>query len=102
MSVTLVPIQHIPDFRERGERSKRFVGRIVDLRGQESIVGMSGGPIFGLYRKDSSYYYEVVAIQSSWDRGKNGTIYGCALDEVAAEIARRLPNVNRSDRKSVE
>jgi len=80
----LVPVerQEIPT---PARQAPQFVGKILDMGDQKSIVGLSGGPIFG-YRDGSQY--EVVAIQSMWN--KVDTIYGCPLDVVFRVIAASL------------
>lgn len=65
-----------------------FVAR---LRGDNprSIVGMSGGPIYGLKREaDGSIGYWVAAIQASWKRSER-IVYGCPVS-VAVAVFRHV------------
>jgi hypothetical protein len=77
----------------------RFIGRVNTATfGLESIVGMSGGPIFGFRTlPDGSCQYWVVAIQSWWDPDTR-TVYGCPVPIVAGLIADWLERVT-SDSK---
>lgn len=59
----------------------RFVGQLHENLPLSSIVGMSGGPIFG-FRYGPPMAYWVVAIQSSWLQSKR-IIFGCPLPILA-------------------
>lgn len=67
---TLINLKHFdkPPNNIRSSKSPRFVGQLDQKLQLSSIVGMSGGPIFGFY---SNYLkYQIVAIQSSWLRDR--------------------------------
>jgi hypothetical protein len=53
-----------------------FIGRVnVDF----SVVGMSGGPIFGVRQNEQGQWtYHTVAVQSWWDRERK-VIFGCPI-----------------------
>ncbi len=57
-----------------------FIGQVkTEPLGVKSIKGMSGGPIFGLKKRDDGQYlYWAVALQSWWDP-ETRTTYGCPL-----------------------
>ena len=58
----------------------RFVAEITSLGDLQSIVGMSGGPVFGLAveKQSGRLKYWPVAIQSAWDE-KTKTVFACPL-----------------------
>jgi hypothetical protein len=51
----------------------RLQGRILHMGNLESVVGMSGCPLFGYRTQDGSLTYELVGLQQSWD--KKETVY---------------------------
>ena len=59
----------------------RFIGQLHKDLPLSSIVGMSGGPIFG-FRHGPPMTYWIVAIQSSWLKNK-GIVFGCPLPVLA-------------------
>ena len=63
----------------------RFVGQIDPKLDIDSVVGMSGGPIFG-FRRNHELRYWVVAIQSSW-LASRGIVFGCSVPVIASIIA---------------
>jgi hypothetical protein len=65
-------------------RYPQFVGRIDRELALKSVVGMSGGPIFG-FRMEPQTAYWVVAIQSSWNR-QTRTVYACSLPVLASKL----------------
>jgi hypothetical protein len=71
----LVPLRRLEKQIPEGT-APRFIAEIIDMADQKSIVGMSGGPIFG-YLDGSKY--EVIAIQIAWDETHKDKVYGCPL-----------------------
>ena len=74
----------------------RFVGQLKKDISINSIVGMSGGPIFG-FNLNPPIRYWVVAIQSSWLKDRRIT-FGCPLPVLAnlltewtEEVLKELP-----------
>jgi hypothetical protein len=59
----------------------RFVGQISAETPIKSVVGMSGGPIFG-FRFGEQTQYWVVALQSTWIPSRR-IVYGCSLPILA-------------------
>lgn len=59
----------------------RFVGQINERAPIKSVVGMSGGPIFGFCFGEQTRYW-VVALQSTWIP-KTRIVYGCSLPVLA-------------------
>jgi hypothetical protein len=74
----------------------RFIGRLPDEIQLESIVGMSGGPIFGFREEIGSSQYWIVAIQSSWWKEKK-LICGCLLPYIGALVQRDLEQLDEMD-----
>ena len=72
-------------------RFPRFVGQLpADLQ-LNSIIGMSGGPIFGFSFAPAVRYW-VVAIQSSWDPQRHIT-FGCPVPVLASLLTRCVGNL---------
>lgn len=72
----------VPLKKEADDTSKamrRFQATIIDKGDQNSIVGMSGGPIVGFYREGGESKYLLHAIQSSWN--EQDTVYGCYVQD---------------------
>lgn len=70
-----------------------FVGQIhPDVR-IESIVGMSGGPIYGFRKSESGQWaYHVVALQSRW-REAERIVFGCPVPVFAESLHQTLEQV---------
>jgi hypothetical protein len=85
-----IPLCRHPD--DTSETYQQFRAEIVDRGDQKSIVGMSGGPIFGFFREDGEVKYLLVALQSWWD--KKRTVFGCLtkkmMEFVELKIRERL------------
>lgn len=63
-----------------------FIGRIPDDVKIKSVVGMSGGPIYGFRRgENGEWLYHVVAIQSCWLESER-IIFGCSLPMFAERL----------------
>lgn len=75
---TLVAVEKIDMPDEHKERDHQFIGRIPKLGNLESLVGMSGGPIFGLQMVNGQYKYWLVATQSSWEKNSR-TVYAMPI-----------------------
>jgi hypothetical protein len=60
----------------------RFVGQIDPRLNIGSVVGMSGGPIFG-FRRNHELRYWVVAIQSAWLESRR-VVFGCSVPVIAS------------------
>lgn len=67
----------------RKTRHSRFVGQIDKELPIQSVVGMSGGPIFGFNITEKETRYWIVALQSSWNP-KTRIVYGCPLPVLAS------------------
>lgn len=66
-----------------------FKAYINNMGNLKSIVGVSGGPIFGFVQKGQNNDYYLIAIQSWWERGRLHT-YGCHIDVIYADALGRL------------
>lgn len=84
VSPTLVPVEHLESAPEGAAITtyERFVGRLPDEAEIQSIVGMSGGPIFAFGDDAEGHLcYWLVAIQSAWHQLPAGRItFGCPVD----------------------
>ena len=72
----------------------RFMGQLHENLPLSSIVGMSGGPIFG-FRYGQPMRYWVVAIQSSWLRS-HGIVFGCPLPVLAGLLTEWIDDLSKS------
>jgi hypothetical protein len=63
-----------------------FVAKIADELPLDSIIGMSGGPIFGFRKEGDQLRYWVWAIQSWWDKCRR-IAFGCRVAAFAPMIA---------------
>lgn len=75
-----------------------FIGTVDTAPfGLKSIVGMSGGPIFGIrIEPNGQVLYWVVAVQSWWDPATR-TIYGCPVPVFAGLVADALDSAADAD-----
>lgn len=79
-----VPLKYDPTVVDQTVHPRLTV-RIVDKGELKSAVGFSGGPIFGFKSgDDDKATYEVVAVQSSWD--KKDVVFGCPLQQFIAIV----------------
>jgi hypothetical protein len=74
----------------------RFTGQLNDGLPLTSIVGMSGGPIFG-FRYGPPATYWVVAIQSSWLKNKS-IVFGCPLPVLAGLLTEWIDALSKSEK----
>lgn len=74
--ITVRRLEREPDGRD--SVPPRFVAQIVDPIPLSSVVGMSGGPVFGFAHVEGRMRYWIVALQSAWDK-TNRTIFACPL-----------------------
>lgn len=73
----------------------RFVGRVSSgvFNLPSGVIGMSGGPIFGLRFAENSYSYSVVAVQSCMLRD-NRIIFGCPSSVFMPMIEEKLTTMD--------
>ena len=79
-----------------------FAGHAPGASKLKTLVGMSGGPIYGFRRTDNGQMsYHVVAIQSMW-RERSNLVFGCsvpffaeALHQIVVEtkLAEKMENL---------
>lgn len=84
VSPTMFRVHRLAEPQEgsRVTRYQRFVGQIDKELPLNSVVGMSGGPIFG-FKLEPQIAYWIVALQSTWIRSKR-IVYGCSLPTLAS------------------
>jgi hypothetical protein len=87
VSPTMIGVKALDNPPERSKPTTypRFIGQLHEALPLSSIVGMSGGPIFG-FRYGPPTAYWVVAIQSSWLRSQR-IVFGCPLPVLAELLA---------------
>jgi hypothetical protein len=80
---TMLYVQKVNELPEDIEQTDwpRFIGKFGDKFRLKSLVGMSGGPIYGFSHNDPNRYW-IPAIQSSWRRGYKIT-FGCPVPLLA-------------------
>ena len=74
----------LPVFRDIERETGRYqmiCGQLLNLHQLNSIVGMSGGPIFASIRNKTGTDYTLAGIQSSWIK-RTGTIYATRIDSI--------------------
>jgi hypothetical protein len=81
-----VPIRRVDD--DTSPTHARFKGEIIDKGAQNSIRGMSGGPIFGFFRDGGERKYLLEALQSEWD--KTSIVFACPIKTIMTVLERRL------------
>lgn len=83
VSPTMIGVKALdtPPEGTKSTKYPRFTGQLQENLPLSSIVGMSGGPIFGFRFGPPSAYW-VVAIQSSWLQAKR-IVFGCPLPVLA-------------------
>jgi len=87
-------IDHVPE-TTKPTTYPRFIGQLHKNLPLSSIVGMSGGPIFG-FRHGPPMTYWVVAIQSSW-LPSEGIVFGCPLPVLAELLTTWIDDLSKSD-----
>lgn len=81
VSPTMLSFKRLPEPPKGHEKpNPRFVGQVDLSLPLESVVGMSGGPIFGFALKGADLLYWVVAVQSAWLPDTGVTFAGPMLD----------------------
>lgn len=83
-SPTLLPVTKLetPPVTAPTTRNPEFIGQLKENFGLESVVGMSGGPIFGFIDEPPMRYW-IVALQSSW-LPESRTTFGCSFPVLAS------------------
>jgi hypothetical protein len=87
-----VPIRRLAD--DTSKTFTRFKGQIIDKGDQESIKGMSGGPIFGFYKEGADFKYLLEALHVAWD--KSTIVYGCPIKTIMTVLQVRLQQYQQS------
>jgi hypothetical protein len=80
--VPLVPVIDSPN------ANGRMVFRIVEKGTLKSIVGLSGGPVFGLRQCDGQVLVYLLAIQSSWN--EVDTTFACTIEDIFNDLREHL------------
>jgi len=89
---TFVPIRRLPD--DTSKKFTRYKGEIIDRGNQQSIKGMSGGPIFGFFQEDGEKKYLLEALQVEWN--EVSIVYGCPIKTIMAVLRAKLEEHRRS------
>lgn len=87
VSPTLIGLKKLeePPKDIRITKNLRFIGKLPPNLSLKSIVGMSGGPIFG-FNYGPPMRYWIVAIQSTWLKSR-GITFGCPVPVLAELIS---------------
>jgi hypothetical protein len=95
VSPTMIGVKALDILPEGAKRSYylRFVGQLHENLPLSSIVGMSGGPIFG-FRYGPPMAYWVVAIQSSWLRSQR-IVFGCPIPVLAELLTTWIDDLSK-------
>ena len=84
---TLIPLRPAECSVENAHSDKRFSAYVPLSSEIFSIKGMSGGPVVGFAERNGLRYW-IMAIQSSWFRGRR-QLYACRLPEIVRHFRRR-------------
>lgn len=76
-SPNLILAAQIPIPEESRLKHDRIAGKIDDNWSSGSIVGMSGGPVFGV-RQNNNIFTRIIAVQSAWNERKRIT-FSCPI-----------------------
>ena len=81
---TMIPVEQLGELPSDIEQTPwpRFVGQLSQSFSLKSLVGMSGGPIYG-FKRGTPIRYWIPAIQSGWLRDRKIT-FGCPVPLLAA------------------
>lgn len=92
VSPTLIFIEKStePPKQIKSTKFPRFIGQLN--KNINSIVGMSGGPIFG-FNNDPPMRYWIIAIQSSWIKNRKIT-FGCPIPVLANFLTDWVKDLN--------
>jgi hypothetical protein len=98
VSPTMFPVTRLaaPPPDRKPTRYAQFVGQIDARIEIKSIVGMSGGPIFGFKFEPSGTRYWIVAIQSSW-LPDSRIVFACPLPTFASMMVEWAEEHEASD-----
>ncbi|MCA9078630.1 MAG: hypothetical protein KDA93_26625, partial [Planctomycetaceae bacterium] len=84
--VPVCPIADCP------QANGRLAFEIVDKGELQSVVGLSGGPVFGINHDGDQLMVYLVAIQSAWD--KASTAFACSIEDVFIDWKQHLESQN--------
>jgi|GEM_PF-1752621 len=98
VSPTLIQVQKpaVPPENLKETKFNRFIGQLKSDMPLWSIVGMSGGPIFGINHGPPERYW-IVAIQSVWLETRK-IIFGCPLPVLANLLTDWTDQILRTER----
>lgn len=106
MAVNQITFQDAIDAKTKhpARSDEWFIGRCDPGTGDQTVVGMSGGPVYGFrYDESGALSYHVVALQSWWDE-KQRIVYGCSVPYFAErlnyELERFYKNIHANPRDS--
>ncbi len=63
----------------------KFFARIKDPGNVRNMLGVSGGPVFALFKDEEGWRYKLIGIQSAWYRPE-GIIAACPTSSLAIEL----------------
>lgn len=95
----LVPISLSVEAPTDDSPIPRLIGQATDIGNLDSIVGMSGGPLFAYRQVDDDTMYEVIGVQSRWIK-KSRTTFACPFVNflnVVFEVATKLAEENETE-----
>jgi hypothetical protein len=67
------------------ENFNRFFARIKDRGTVNHLGGMSGGPVFALFKHEGRWRYKIIGLQSGWFRS-DGVVSACPISSFAEEL----------------
>ncbi|MEQ1774461.1 MAG: hypothetical protein ABL891_11820 [Burkholderiales bacterium] len=86
--VAVMPLEHAEEPSVAGSKAEnQFYACLKDMGNIKDIDGMSGGPIFALFKVNGEWRYKVIGIQSGW-YPQTRTIAACPFATFGAELER--------------
>lgn len=87
-----VPVRPI-EAQRYPESNGRLVFEIIDKGDLGSIVGLSGGPVFGISHVDDKMHVYLLAIQSAWD--KKSIAFACSIEDICHDWTKHTARSQR-------
>jgi hypothetical protein len=99
----MIPLDRLrPEEMDEVPEAAWFIGKIPDEVKIPSIVGMSGGPIYGFRKQpDGQWTYHIVALQSWWYEDKR-IAFGCSLPLFAEMLHESIVEQMHPDEDAME
>lgn len=89
LAPSYVPIEKLDD--DVSKTVRQFHAKIITKGKQDSIRGMSGGPVVGFYEVENETRYKLIALQSHWLKS-TGVIWATYVQDAIIMLGTQLEN----------